>query len=80
MIGTTSRGDGCRVNPAPVCTPVGMLSVWTLPCMGLGVAAAVSAGLGVWVRRRGRTPWVLLPVGVVIYVASLAGAWAIMTS
>ncbi|APE25693.1 hypothetical protein DEJ43_35430 [Streptomyces venezuelae ATCC 10712] len=72
--------DSCgSTNPAPVCTPVGMLSVWALPWVGLGVAAAVSAGLGVWAWRRGRTPWVLLPVGVVLYVASLAGAWTIMT-
>ncbi|MFF5923901.1 hypothetical protein ACFY8C_37090 [Streptomyces flavochromogenes] len=73
--------DSCgSVSPAPVCTTFGMLSTWALPWIGLGAAAAVSAGLGLAAWRRGRTPWVYLPIGVLLYLASLAGAWAIMVS
>ncbi|MFJ2931724.1 hypothetical protein ACIO8G_03040 [Streptomyces sp. NPDC087219] len=73
--------DSCGSDrPAPVCTTFGMLSMWALPWIGLGVAAAVSAGLGMLAWRRGRTPWVHLPIGVALYVASLAGTWTIMVS
>ncbi|WP_159041860.1 hypothetical protein [Streptomyces aureus] len=73
--------DSCgSASPAAACTTFGMLSMWALPWIGLGVAAAVSAGLGLLAWRRGRTPWVHLPIGVVLYVASLAGTWAIMVS
>ncbi|MCX5230637.1 hypothetical protein ABZY16_02890 [Streptomyces sp. NPDC006553] len=77
IFATDSCGSG---NPAPACTTFGMLSMWALPWIGLGVAAAVSAGLGLPAWRRGRTPWLSLPIGAVLYVASLAGAWTIMVA
>lgn len=73
--------DSCGADdPALVCTTFGMLTMWALPWIGIGVAAAVSAGLGLMAWRRGRTPWVYLPLGVVLHLASLVGAWTIMVS
>ncbi|WP_435972691.1 hypothetical protein [Streptomyces sp. Qhu_M48] len=73
--------DSCGpANPALVCTTSGMLWLWALPWIGLGVGAAVAAGLGLAAWRRGRTPWMCLPLGVALYVGSLAGAWMIMVS
>ncbi|MFH9725741.1 hypothetical protein ACH4M4_22670 [Streptomyces sp. NPDC017254] len=52
-----------------------------LPWIGLGVAAVISAVLAPRpVRRRGRSPWVYPPLGVVLYVASPVGTWMILVS
>lgn len=73
--------DSCGPhNPALVCTTFGLLSMWALPWVGLALAVAVSVGFGLWAARRGRTPWVYLPAGVLLYAASLLGAWTIMVS
>ncbi|MFC8294562.1 hypothetical protein ACFUJ0_07010 [Streptomyces sp. NPDC057242] len=73
--------DSCGPrNPALVCTTFGLLSVWALRWIGLGLGVAVSTGFGLWARRRGRTPWIHLPVGVLLYAASLFGAWTVMIS
>ncbi|WP_426367674.1 hypothetical protein [Streptomyces sp. E-08] len=71
--------DSCGTDdPAPVCTGPGMLAMWALPWVGLGLATAVSGALGVVAWRRGRAPWAYLPLGTLLYAASLVGAWMIM--
>ncbi|MER7953051.1 hypothetical protein ABTY59_37300 [Streptomyces sp. NPDC096079] len=71
--------DSCgTADPAPVCTGPGMLAMWALPWIGLGLATVVCVLLGVAAWRRGRTPWVWLPLGALLYAASLVGAWLIM--
>ncbi|MFJ5098232.1 MULTISPECIES: hypothetical protein [unclassified Streptomyces] len=78
IFATDSCGTG--TGPSAVCTTAGLLTLWALPWLGLGVAAAASAVLGVVAWRRERAPWPWLGAGVVLYLGSLAGAWAVMVA
>ncbi|MFE5593671.1 hypothetical protein [Streptomyces sp. NPDC056549] len=71
MAWSTSRGEdrhGAAYEYADSCPPPS----------GLGLATGVSVALGVVAWRRGRAPWVYLPLGTLLYSASLVGAWMII--
>lgn len=73
--------DSCSAaDPTFICGGAGMLTLWALPWAGLALALACALGLGIPAAGRGVTPWLFLPVGVVVYVASMAATWAVMTA
>ncbi|MGW3954177.1 hypothetical protein ACWEKM_25370 [Streptomyces sp. NPDC004752] len=73
--------DNCSTeNPAFRCTTSGILTMLGLPWFGLLLAVAASVVPGLVVYRGGGSPWWFLPLGAVLYVASLAGTWLVMTS
>ncbi|MEU6607025.1 hypothetical protein ABZ922_18560 [Streptomyces shenzhenensis] len=73
--------DNCSAeNPAFRCTTSGILTMLGLPWCGLVLAVAASVVPGLIVYRGGGSPWWFLPLGAVLYLASLAGTWLVMTS
>ncbi|MCB5169056.1 hypothetical protein LG634_30120 [Streptomyces bambusae] len=73
--------DSCGpARPALRCTGAGLLTLWALPWAGLAAALLCCFGLGLRAARRGATPWPFLPAGALLYAASLAVAWLVMTA
>lgn len=73
--------DSCGTGPDEpvICTDRGKLTLLFAPWLSLGGALLFAAGGGELLRRAGRSPWLALPFGVLVYLTGVAASWAVFT-